>query len=324
MPRPRNKDCAVCIDGFGGGSDNTCYSCSDVKGRWLVAAGCVFAAVALLSLVVAVAFLVGGLDAVEQLRRRSLPRVGKGRRSVTRLAAAAPPVRESSFPVRKFSVSSRSSGGGGGVDLIAGDFPVVAAPAARHPRGRGHSVTPTDHSPDDSNARGRRSSRLPDPAGTAAAATSPEEGAGAVSAEGAPPGCCGLGERLKRWASRVPLNKVKIVVVVWQILTVFPSISSVDFPPFYARFLSAIDFVNFDIGSVFSASCVLPGVSFHHRLLLTTLAPLALALVLVWTYQVAKHRVGDGAASVIVKKVAWSRHMAAGLLLTFLVRSSAV
>lgn len=93
-----------------------------------------------------------------------------------------------------------------------------------------------------------------------------------------------------------------------------------DFPPFYARFLLLIDFIIFDIGAVLSASSIIPGVSFYHRLLLSTPAPLALALMLVLTYQIARRREGIGSASsVIASKNAWSRHMAAGLLLTFLV-----
>eukprot|EP00752_Nemacystus_decipiens_P006743 g6060.t1 len=189
--------CAVCIDGYGAGAGNTCYSCTSAKSRWLIVAGSFFALMALLFMIVAVAFLIGGLDAVDE-----------------------------------------------------------------------------------------------------------------------------YGEKMKRWASKVPLNKLKILVVIWQILTVFPSISSVNFPPFYSRFLSWIDFVNFDVGAIVSASCILPRVSFYHRLLLTTLGPLALALVLVVTFQMAKRRAGFGSTGVAVKKMAWSRHMAAGLLLSFLVFTS--
>lgn len=68
--------------------------------------------------------------------------------------------------------------------------------------------------------------------------------------------CGGLGEKVKRWASRVPMNKVKILVVVWQILTVFPSVSGVDYPGTYSRFLSWMDVVNFDLGTILSASCL--------------------------------------------------------------------
>ncbi|CAM9212963.1 unnamed protein product, partial [Hapterophycus canaliculatus] len=104
--------------------------------------------------------------------------------------------------------------------------------------------------------------------------------------------------------------KLKILVVVWQILTVFPSITGADFPPSYSRFLSWIDIVNLDLGSIFSGTCILPQVSFYQRLLLTTLAPLCL------------RRAGIGSASVLAKRAAWSRHFAAGLLLSFLVFTS--
>ncbi|CAN0576978.1 unnamed protein product, partial [Laminaria digitata] len=109
--------------------------------------------------------------------------------------------------------------------------------------------------------------------------------------------------------------KLKILVVVWQILAVFSSITGVEFPASYARFLSWISVVNLDIGSIFSASCVLPPVNFYASLLVTTLAPLVLAAGLVLTYQTAKHRAGIGSAGVTARRAAWSRHVAAGLLL---------
>ena len=118
----------------------------------------------------------------------------------------------------------------------------------------------------------------------------------------------------------MPLDKLKILVVVWQILTIFSSISGVQYPVSYSRFLVWINVVNFDMGDIFSASCILPSANFYVRLLLTTLAPLVLAAVLVLTYNMAKRRAGIGSAGVIAKRAAWSRHVAAGLLLTFLVR----
>lgn len=285
----------MCTEGYGTGADNACYSCTDVKARWLIFAGSIFALVALLFVFVAVTFLVGGLDAVDEVRRSVWKTKG---RSVVGLA---PPVRESSFPMRKSSVSTMSSGR----DLRTDD-PVAPAFA----RGNGRSIAPVDQSDADvSSRRGYTRSQ--------------DTNAASLEAEGdAEPGCCGCRARLKRWASKVPLNKLKILVVIWQILTVFPSIASVDFPPLYSRFLSWIDFVNFDIGAILSASCMLPGVSFYDRLLLTTLAPLALALVLVATFQMAKRRARTGSTDVVARRMAWSRHMAAGLLLTFLVRFS--
>ncbi|CAN0564795.1 unnamed protein product, partial [Laminaria digitata] len=70
--------------------------------------------------------------------------------------------------------------------------------------------------------------------------------------------------------------KLKILVVVWQILAVFSSITGVDFPASYSTFLSWISMVNLDIGSIFSASCIVPSVNFYANLLSTTLAPLVL------------------------------------------------
>ena len=134
------------------------------------------------------------------------------------------------------------------------------------------------------------------------------------------PKCCGVSVSIKAWASRLPLDKLKILVVVWQILTLFSSITEVEFPACYAIFLSWIDVVNLDIGHIVSASCILPSVNFYARLLVTTLAPLVLAAGLLLTYFVAKRRAGIGSAGVIARRAAWSRHVAAGLLLTFLVR----
>lgn len=132
--------------------------------------------------------------------------------------------------------------------------------------------------------------------------------------------CCGLGEKIKRLMSRLPLNKLKILVVVWQILSVCSSITGIEFPASYARFLAWINIANFDIGDLFSASCLLPSINFYQRLLLTTLAPLVLTAVLAVTYRMAMRRAGVGSVGVIAKRAAWSRHLAAGLLLTFLVR----
>ena len=135
---------------------------------------------------------------------------------------------------------------------------------------------------------------------------------------------CGLAFNIKTWASRFPLHKFKILLVVWQILTIFSSITGVEFPESYALFLSWINVVNFDIGYVLSFSCVLPSVNFYATLLVTTLTPLVIAAGLALTYQVAKRTAGIGSAGVIARRAAWSRHMAAGLLLTFLVRFSSL
>ena len=182
--------------------------------------------------------------------------------------------------------------------------------------------------PRDATVSGRRQARLAavshfdageaQPNGVRSAPASRSERAN--SGGGRKARCCGLGDKLKRCVSRLPLDKLKILVVVWQILAVFSSITGVEFPASYATFLSWISVVNLDIGSIFSASCVFPSVNFYANLLVTTLTPLVLATVLVLTYRTAKRRAAIGSAGVIARRAAWSRHVAAGLLLTFLVR----
>eukprot|EP00903_Cladosiphon_okamuranus_P006562 g6410.t1 len=54
----------------------------------------------------------------------------------------------------------------------------------------------------------------------------------------------------------VPVQALKIVVVVWQILTQFADAASISYPGVYQDFLSAIDVVNFDLGSVLAAGCL--------------------------------------------------------------------
>lgn len=131
--------------------------------------------------------------------------------------------------------------------------------------------------------------------------------------------CRGFGDKIKRWVSRLPLGKLKILVVVCQILAGFSSITAVGFPASYSRFLTWINVVNLDMGDIFSASCVLPSLNFDVRLLSSTPTPLMLAAALVLTYHMAKRRAGLGRAGVIAKRDAWSRHVAAGFLFTFVV-----
>eukprot|EP00903_Cladosiphon_okamuranus_P014374 g13345.t1 len=51
----------------------------------------------------------------------------------------------------------------------------------------------------------------------------------------------------------IPVQALKIIVVVWQILTQFADAASVTYPGVYQHFLSAIDAINFDLGSALAA-----------------------------------------------------------------------
>lgn len=132
--------------------------------------------------------------------------------------------------------------------------------------------------------------------------------------------CCGLGETVKRWATRLPSDKKKILVVVRQISNVFSGIAGVQFPASYAASMSWLKIVNLDIGQLVSALCVLPPVNFLMRLLVATLTALLYAVGLVLTYRMAKCRAGTSSAGVIARRDAWSMHAAGWLLPMFLFR----
>ena len=324
--------CAVCTKSFGRGAGYSCHSCRNTFSAVLVAVGSLFILLIVLLLVLTVVFLVGGLDAVGNIHR-----------SLTSRLSISMPAVSSSRPVPSASQASAFHNGSRSALFTAafdagskpplGDTPVgvtLASPtSAASTDGSLIGVRLLTMTRSDKASKvwteGSRSGKeiadcegkhdLPGPTAVAVGARA-GAGAGAVGSRGR---CCGIEERIKRLWSRVPLDKLKILVVMWQILTVFPSIAAVDFPPVYSRFLSWIDVVNFDLGNFFSASCVFPGLNFYQRLLVTTLTPLALVGVLVVTYHIAKRRAGIGMSGMIQRRAAWSRHMAAGLLLTFLV-----
>ncbi|CAM9812841.1 unnamed protein product, partial [Ascophyllum nodosum] len=291
--------CAVRTTSFGRGAGYSCHSCRSTLSTVLITVGSLFILLIVLLFVLTVVFLVGGLDAVGNIHR-----------SLTNNLSISMSVVTSSRPVPSASEAVAFHEGPRGASFSAA-FDADSEP----PLGAPNSDT--------SVGIGRTT-----PVGVILA--SPKS---AASTDGSDIGtilmkmtrsdkarrCCGIWQRIKRLWSRVPLDKLKILVVVWQILTVFPSIAAVDFPPVYSQFLSWIDVINFDLANIFSASCVFPGLNFYQRLLVTTLAPVALIGVLMVTYQLAKMKAGTGMAGIVERRAAWSRHMVAGLLLTFLV-----
>ncbi|CAB1103690.1 unnamed protein product [Ectocarpus sp. CCAP 1310/34] len=309
--------CAVCAEGCCEGSSHTCYRCSGIKSRLLMFAGIVFGVTIVLFLGLAIVFLIGGLDAVNSMRlsmSRKLSVSGKIRGSISRSYHEGSSTSKKPSGRSNFGEDDDDDNDGRGRSAAVGD---AAVDEEKTRTAAVIGLGPGDYSPE----------RPLSTAATAAAvdrARILEVGARMSDAggESSRTGCCGLGGRIKRWVSLLPMDKLKILVVVWQILTVFPSITGVQFPPSYSRFLSWVDVVNLDVGQVFTASCLLPSVSFYQRLLLTTLTPIGLGCVLVLTHWMAKQRAGIGSASVLARRAAWSRHMAAGLLLTFLVFTS--
>ena len=342
----RLSDCAVCSDDYGSGVGNSCHACDDTKAHLLIAMGVLFCLVLLLLLLFAAVFLVGGLDAIDMVRHS----VGRKFSVGSKASSTGPPVSEARSHERgrsldataapAFSLASEAKledGGDGGGEGTPGRrrvFPVTYSDSDDTDRGFSRALGPeigAGAGVKSSDGRGRhysRNSERPAVRQDRLAGVSDTSAGGAQATEsvqvdidgGEKSKCCGVGDKFKRFVSRLPLDKLKILVVVWQILAVFSSITGVEFPASYAQFLSWISVVNLDIGSIFSASCVLPSVNFYASLLVTTLAPFVLATGLVLTYQTAKHRAGIGSAGVIARRAAWSRHVAAGLLLTFLVR----
>ena len=309
----------------------------------LITVGSLFILLILLLFVLTAVFLVGGLDAVGNIHRSMATKLSismsavSGSRpipSASEAAAFHEGPRDASFTA-EFDADSEpplgapisdASVGIGITTPVGVTFARPKSTASTDGYFVGTGLIKVKRSDNASNAwtevrsekesvvcKGKLDLRGPTPAAAGA-----EVGAGAGSV-GSRERCCRIGQRIKRLWSRLPLDKLKILVVVWQILTVFPSIAAADFPPVYSQFLSWIDVINFDLANVFSASCVFPGLNFYQRLLVTTLAPIALFGVLVVTYQLAKQRAGTGMAGIVERRKAWSRHMAAGLLLTFLV-----
>eukprot|EP00903_Cladosiphon_okamuranus_P006392 g6257.t1 len=132
-------------------------------------------------------------------------------------------------------------------------------------------------------------------------------------------GCRRRRGSIGRLFRNIPLQSVKIVIVVWQILTQFAAVANVTYPGVYQRCLNAVDSaVNFDWTWMLSAGCVFD-VDFHDRLLAFTIAPLVALLFLAGTYAAATN-INRGARETM--QIVRNKHVALVLLLTFLIYSS--
>ena len=93
---------------------------------------------------------------------------------------------------------------------------------------------------------------------------------------------------------------------------------NVQYPPAYEQFLAALSVVNLDLGFILSLSCVME-TNFYARLVLATMAPMAVLGALAITYLVAMVRNGH---SIHAMRVARNKHTSVGLFLLFVVYSS--
>ncbi|CAM9458195.1 unnamed protein product [Ectocarpus sp. 8 AP-2014] len=123
---------------------------------------------------------------------------------------------------------------------------------------------------------------------------------------------------IHRLTQRLPLQSIKIVVVVWQILTQFTSVANVTFPDVYQRFLDGVNVLNFDPLWIPSAGCIV-NVDFHDRLVMSTIGPLLSLALLAVTLNMAKRR--NRGSEAALQKVR-HRHVSVALLISFLVYSS--
>ncbi|CAM9500868.1 unnamed protein product, partial [Ectocarpus sp. 12 AP-2014] len=73
--------------------------------------------------------------------------------------------------------------------------------------------------------------------------------------------------RVANLLAALPLSKLKIVIVVWQITSAFADITKAPFPPIYEKFLSIIGIFSFDLGWILSAACLTTGIDFYDKLL---------------------------------------------------------
>ena len=114
----------------------------------------------------------------------------------------------------------------------------------------------------------------------------------------------------------IPFQSIKIVIVVWQIITQFSFVANVVYPGVYQDFLNGVDFFNFDLTWV--TGCVFQ-IDFHDKLLVSTIGPLVILVCLSLTYclGLTVHK-NKQVSRELVKK----NHLSAMLFLTFIVYSS--
>ena len=95
----------------------------------------------------------------------------------------------------------------------------------------------------------------------------------------------------------------------------FVSVANVQYPYLYQRFLDGVKLLEFDLGWMLSASCVVD-IYFHDRLLFATVGPIVVIVLLGLTYTIALRRNRRSQRAIQNVK---HRHLYAALYLTFLV-----
>ena len=268
---------------YGGGVNRACHYCDNATAYLLVTIGAILSLVLTLLLLLAVVVSIGDLDAIENIRERFSRKISCESNAPARvvpLPQASQEKQTNYDPLQQYtrSYARTETPERGPRDSLRG--PNVFAPCDA----RGLAVASIDI--------GRA------PANTMVVG---EAGGRGGNSKG-----CGLGDKFKYWVSKFPFDKLKLLVVVWQILTVFSKLSGVDYPVSYSRFLLWVNVVNLNIGDIASAACILSSENFYPGLVLTTLAPRVLISVLLLEYKIEKNRAGIGSDGVISKRASWS------------------
>lgn len=117
-------------------------------------------------------------------------------------------------------------------------------------------------------------------------------------------------------------NKLKILIVVWQIIVIFPEIVNITYPNRYGNFIKGIStclsFFNFHVDFL-SSSCIFTHFNHYSNLIATTVIPLVVLCILGITFRVSM-RINERTAVSVADTM--SRHLYVGLVVTFIVFTS--
>ncbi|CAB1111282.1 unnamed protein product [Ectocarpus sp. CCAP 1310/34] len=119
-------------------------------------------------------------------------------------------------------------------------------------------------------------------------------------------------------AAAIPLTAIKIILVVWQIVTQFASVVDVEYPEIYERFLAALNLVNFNLGYFLSFLCLVE-TNFYGRLAFSTIVPLAILGGLAAKHAIAKR---NNRHSQVGMREATDKHLSIALFIVFAIYSS--
>lgn len=78
----RLSECAVCTQGYGRSLGNTCHYCDDTSAHLLIAAATIFCFLTIPLILIAVVFLIGGLDAVNVGRQFVIHKLSLARKAI--------------------------------------------------------------------------------------------------------------------------------------------------------------------------------------------------------------------------------------------------